>query len=252
MTTSQKIPWKRIPVEAAAIVASILLAFAIDAWWEQRQQRDEAKDQLAAILVDMQTAEEYVQWYRKVSLARQESVGRLMVAASSASDRPADESLDEMLSHFNWPTETNIMPEGSVEALILSGNLSLIESEVLRRKLSGWSSFLSYLREIIRQDYLFNSDVWLPYLQKNGESYQIESAGKGEPGHPDEVWGGQGQWPEISYERFDHSTLLEDREFRNILVQLWVIQDSLQAAFEELETELSQTMPLIQDEIERQ
>ena len=37
MADTQKIPWKRIAVEASAIVASILLAFAIDAWWSARQ-----------------------------------------------------------------------------------------------------------------------------------------------------------------------------------------------------------------------
>jgi len=42
MTETQSIPWKRISVEAAAIVASILMAFTIDAWWSDRQ-RDEAE-----------------------------------------------------------------------------------------------------------------------------------------------------------------------------------------------------------------
>jgi hypothetical protein len=32
MSESRKIAWKRLSVEAAAIVASILLAFVIDAW----------------------------------------------------------------------------------------------------------------------------------------------------------------------------------------------------------------------------
>ena len=32
MNATQKIQWKRLSVEAFAIVASILLAFAIDAW----------------------------------------------------------------------------------------------------------------------------------------------------------------------------------------------------------------------------
>jgi hypothetical protein len=32
MVENEKLPWKRLTVEAAAIVASILLAFAIDAW----------------------------------------------------------------------------------------------------------------------------------------------------------------------------------------------------------------------------
>jgi len=39
---TEKIPWKRLVLEATAIVASILLAFAIDAWWDERQDRKEA------------------------------------------------------------------------------------------------------------------------------------------------------------------------------------------------------------------
>jgi hypothetical protein len=34
------VPWKHIAVEAAAIVASILLAFAIDAWWDARAEHN--------------------------------------------------------------------------------------------------------------------------------------------------------------------------------------------------------------------
>lgn len=143
----QNILWKRVFVEAAAIVASILLAFAIDAWWADRQQKNELNDQLAAILVDMQAAEEYMQYYRVYSVARQEAVKTLMVAANSAPDRTAEASLDEMLSQINWAMDTSIMPEGSINSLILSGNLSAIESTVLRNKLSGWPTFLSYLRQ---------------------------------------------------------------------------------------------------------
>ena len=39
MTDANNIQWKRLSVEAAAIVASILLAFAIDAWWAEQQDR---------------------------------------------------------------------------------------------------------------------------------------------------------------------------------------------------------------------
>ena len=37
VTNASEIPWKRITVEAVAIVGSILLAFAIDTWWDDRQ-----------------------------------------------------------------------------------------------------------------------------------------------------------------------------------------------------------------------
>lgn len=36
MTDTKEIPWKRLIVEGAAIVVSILLAFGIDAWWDER------------------------------------------------------------------------------------------------------------------------------------------------------------------------------------------------------------------------
>ena len=38
MTERSKIAWSRIPAEAVAIIASILAAFAIDAWWAGRQE----------------------------------------------------------------------------------------------------------------------------------------------------------------------------------------------------------------------
>ena len=49
MNETQKIPWKRVSVEAAAIVASILLAFAIQAWWDERQEQSRLTDTLKSL-----------------------------------------------------------------------------------------------------------------------------------------------------------------------------------------------------------
>jgi hypothetical protein len=38
MTDPGRIPWQSIAVEAAAIVVSTLLAFAIDAWWTEKRK----------------------------------------------------------------------------------------------------------------------------------------------------------------------------------------------------------------------
>jgi hypothetical protein len=43
------ISWPRITTEAAAIVGSILLAFAIDAWWDERQLRAEEQEILRGL-----------------------------------------------------------------------------------------------------------------------------------------------------------------------------------------------------------
>lgn len=39
----QQIPWLRIGAEGAAIVVSILLAFAIDAWWQRQQEEGDER-----------------------------------------------------------------------------------------------------------------------------------------------------------------------------------------------------------------
>ena len=43
------IPWGRVAVEGVVIVASILIAFGIDAWWDSRQRRFDEDELLAAV-----------------------------------------------------------------------------------------------------------------------------------------------------------------------------------------------------------
>lgn len=45
----QEIPWARISAEAAAIVVSILLAFAIDAAWQHRGEVAEEREILVGL-----------------------------------------------------------------------------------------------------------------------------------------------------------------------------------------------------------
>ena len=55
MNDDRKIPWKRISVEAVAIVASILLAFAIDASWEDRQANTNRRDLIRGLTSDFES-----------------------------------------------------------------------------------------------------------------------------------------------------------------------------------------------------
>lgn len=49
MINNPMIPWSRIFVESVAIVGSILLAFAIDAWWDDQQERKQEQVYLGAL-----------------------------------------------------------------------------------------------------------------------------------------------------------------------------------------------------------
>jgi hypothetical protein len=52
MTRLQDIPWVRILAESVAIVASILLAFAVDAWWADRQIQVDVQENLLTHIDD--------------------------------------------------------------------------------------------------------------------------------------------------------------------------------------------------------
>ena len=49
-----QIPWSRIAVEVVAIVFSVLLALALDAWWQQREQRDLAQTAQAHLRAEIE------------------------------------------------------------------------------------------------------------------------------------------------------------------------------------------------------
>jgi hypothetical protein len=51
--STRSIPWPRIFAEALAIVVSILLAFGIQAWWEERQDRAVEQALLAGLVEDL-------------------------------------------------------------------------------------------------------------------------------------------------------------------------------------------------------
>ena len=49
MPSAQNISWLRLSTEAAAIILSILVAFMIDAWWDDVQQRKHLETVLASL-----------------------------------------------------------------------------------------------------------------------------------------------------------------------------------------------------------
>lgn len=53
MSDDNAMSWRRLAVEGIVIVVSILLAFAIDAWWDQRREVRAAEDQVARVVAEL-------------------------------------------------------------------------------------------------------------------------------------------------------------------------------------------------------
>jgi hypothetical protein len=54
MNSDRKVPWVRISAEAVAIVGGILLAFAIDTWWDSRSDREMESQLLTRLRAELQ------------------------------------------------------------------------------------------------------------------------------------------------------------------------------------------------------
>lgn len=72
--SGQPIQWKRLLVEGVVIVASILLAFTIDAWWDDRQEKKTEERQLLSIVAELESNADHIQ----------EKLDTLAVAQSAA------------------------------------------------------------------------------------------------------------------------------------------------------------------------
>jgi len=60
----QETPWNKLAVEAIVIVGSILLAFAIDAWWSERNETDQVNAVLAVLKLDLESSQRRLETIR--------------------------------------------------------------------------------------------------------------------------------------------------------------------------------------------
>lgn len=231
MTRYQEIPWLRIGTESVAIVASILLAFAIDAWWVDGQERDEEQRLLVALRAEVQNniLELDAQLAYRNAVAESASI-LLDAAAGNVKLEPRD--LDRHLGSLTWWGEAD-WSTGVVTSLIQGGKLSVIESESLLILIASLPDEFDQVQRIELQDYQTFRNVLMPYLYENALVPQLSNAQPDQPGTGDFS---QPRLP-IGGQR-DHSHLIEDEQFIGILAHKHWDQADTITVYSELREEL--------------
>jgi hypothetical protein len=136
---TRQIPWARVLVEGVVIVASILLAFGIDAWWSERQERIEERDILTGLKADFVAnraalAEDIALHLRFQDLPTEFE----MMDPAAAADLSGDSA--------QWYVRSMIATrmfdacDGTLDAVFASGKLDGIGDHRLRDALVGWKS----------------------------------------------------------------------------------------------------------------
>ena len=210
MIKYQEIPWLRIGAESVAIVVSILLAFAIEAWWEGQQEREEERVLLTALKEEAQYNLDQID--TELVYRRAVSEAAITLLNASAGDvELAPEELDQLLGSVPWWGNA-VWSIGAFNGLLQGGRLYLVESESLRSAIASLPEEFAEVKRNERQNYEITTNVIMPFLYKNALLPQLSNAQLLRPGT------GDFELPRLPIgERRDHSDLVHNSEFIGIV-----------------------------------
>jgi hypothetical protein len=138
------LPWNRLFAEFTVIVAGVLIALAVDSWWERRQERNHAREYLAQLLVDFQGTERRLRGTIETETQRLEGVNSV-IGSALRGPWPQADSL-ELPTGYNYFEPL----EGTLSALIQSGDLRLLRNDSVRFELIAFSALLHETETILR------------------------------------------------------------------------------------------------------
>jgi hypothetical protein len=163
MNETNRVAWKRLSVEAAAIVGSILLAFAIDAWWEDRNEIELERRQLTAVLAEFEQNAELLRQARTQYEQRYLDALRVLKymrdGATDLDSTELEESFRGLIIGGTFHLES-----GAHDGLLASGELNLIRDEELRNRLAAWPSYVKEWSEEQDSVFFYVREVLVPYL----------------------------------------------------------------------------------------
>ncbi len=152
-----QIPWLRVFVEGVVIVASILLALALDEWREERGELEDEQQALSGLQTDFRRYREIME--SRVSAVTRE-IEQIEFLFSLGAGRAEELPVARADSAFRWLIVAGTVDpgEGTLDALIGAGRLSLIRRDELRDLLTAWKTRLdevldgeSVIREFVKE-----------------------------------------------------------------------------------------------------
>jgi hypothetical protein len=177
MKNTQDIPWIRIAAEATAVLVSILLAFAIDAWWAERLERIAEREELSRL-------------YDEFASNRERIDNRVSSGGMMHRPREAALRLSELLdTAIKSGSETILVPDVAIavligtatfeadspvlDSLIRSGRIEIIENRAVVNAIAVWERSLRNTAEQQQATRRFVVDQLLPVFAANNNIQHV-------------------------------------------------------------------------------
>jgi len=169
MTDNQTLPWKRLTLEVTAIVGSILLAFGIDAWWEERQDRREEQQILQGLHAEFEENRTVLQRHLTRHLVEIQSLESVLDAIERGRDKDVGSTIDTALTGMLTPSTTDL-GNGVLDALLGSGRIEILTNRNLRAKLAAWAGVIGEVWDDQANNGRMVFKLYVPYFVHNDVS----------------------------------------------------------------------------------
>jgi hypothetical protein len=146
----RNIPWGRLLAEAVVVVASILLAFAIDAGWDRHQLIQEEREVLGGLESELEEGRLVIEATR---VATTEARAHLHFFLEATPDDIAGIPASAVLERIYYPLIRqwgSAIPRGALDAATGSGQLAGIREPALRAALARLGSHHAQVADIYR------------------------------------------------------------------------------------------------------
>ena len=163
MNETRYIAWKRLAIEAAAIVLSILLAFAIDAWWQERGERRAETVLLERLRTDFTAIRAALAVVEEEHRAASEAC-LFFMNGSPGETLPTTPEVDRMVALVFLASRTFNPGSGAVAAFNDSDSSRLIRNQSLADKILAWPGLVEELQEEEANLQKGVAERWTPFL----------------------------------------------------------------------------------------
>jgi hypothetical protein len=140
VSIEQTSQWRRLLVEVVAIVGSILLAFAIDAWWDDRSDKIRLVGAIQNIADEVKDAREEIENAVKRNTFRIDGLRRFLSFQPDELQALPDDALLSFSDVFYTPSPFDSSGY-ALQGFLAGGNLEIVADDELRSALIAWAQF---------------------------------------------------------------------------------------------------------------
>lgn len=231
--------WRAAGRDILLIVASILIAFALDAWWQG--QREDAREELLLRDLRDEFRENRTElariggWHRIV-----ESAATQLLDLGNGTPLPPGVDADSVVAEV-FLTGASFNPAtGALSAWLASEEGGTVSNSAIRARLGGWQGLLQDVAEDEERIFRFVDHEAMPYLAARASFVAALGAAPAL----------RGDYPEPL-----HATPVEELsrelEFRNFTARRLAMERWALVEYARLDAEMTEVMELLDSELER-